>query len=116
MRLSVAIDNPDNITIIVQQIEHYVRLLLNIELSYISYNLCPYDGITTHAKLNFKLLFLTGIYISWIVIFSLFLLVSKIIVNILKKNHSKGLNAIKLRFITGIVEIIKYTYGGGFQV
>ena len=112
MRLSVGIDSPDTLTSTVQQIEHYVGLLLSIELSYISYNLCPYEGITTYAKLNFKLLFLTAIYVSWIVIFSLFLLVSKIIVNISKENHSKGLNAIKLRFITGIVEIIKCTYGG----
>ena len=91
MRLSVGIDSPDTLTSTVQQIEHYVGLLLSIELSYISYNLCPYEGITTYAKLNFKLLFLTAIYISWIIIFSLFLLVSKIIVNISKENHSKGL-------------------------
>ena len=112
MRLSVGIDYPHTLTSTVQQIEHYIGLLLSIELSYISYNLCPYEGITTYAKLNFKLIFLTAIYISWIVIFSLFLLISKIVINISKKNHSNGLNAIKLRFITGIVEIIKYTYGG----
>ena len=112
MRLSVGIDSPDTLTSTVQQIEHYMGLLLSIELSYISYNLCPYEGITTYAKLNFKLIFLVAIYISWVVIFSLFLLISKIIINISKKNYSKGLNGIKLRFIIGIVEIIKYTYGG----
>ena len=112
IRLSVGIDSPDNLTSIIQQIEHYIGLLLSIELSYVSYNLCPYEGITTYAKLNFKLIFLVAIYISWMVIFSLFLLMTKIIVSFSKKNYSKCLYTIKLRFISGIVEIIKYTYGG----
>ena len=107
MRLSVGLETVGSLTSTMQNIEKYIGLALSIELSYVSQNWCPFVGITTFVKLSFKLIFLLAIYISWLV---LFLVLS--ISSISKMCKSGNVNAIKLRFVKGIVEIIKYTYGG----
>ena len=112
MRLSLDLGTIDTSTTTVQEIEKYIGLLLSIELSYISYNFCPYEGATTMIRLFFKFMFLIGIYISWAIIFPLFVLISNIIQSLLKHKSNNNVIAIKLRFIKGLVEIIKYTYGG----
>ncbi len=99
---------------VAQQIEKYVSFLLSIELSYISYDVCLYEGITTTEKFLLKLVFFVSIYLSWCVAIALFFLITKG-GNIFLKNFSSKfdlIHALKLRLIRGIVEIIKYTYEG----
>ena len=62
--------------------------------------------MTTFVKLSFKLIFLLAIYISWLVLFSI------LSISLIPKMCKSGIvNVMKLKFIKGIVEIIKYTYG-----
>ena len=112
MRLSLELGTVDNITNIVQEIEKYIGLILSIELTYISYNLCLFEKSSTTEKLLFKLLFLVGIYISWGIIYFVLFVICKLIKCTIKRERVTFFTEIKLRFIKGLVEIIKYTYGG----
>ena len=112
MRLSIMLDGIDSLTNIIQEVEKHTGLLLSIELSYVSFDICPYQGANTYDKLSFKLMFLMSIYLSWFITFILLLSVFKTINKILKEKYLNFWIVLKLRFIKGIIEIIKYTYGG----
>ena len=107
MRLSIELDTIGSLSGTMQNIEKYIGLALSIEISYVSQNWCPFVGMTTFVKLSFKLIFLLAIYISWLVLFSI------LSISLISKMCKSGIvNVMKLKFIKGIVEIIKYTYGG----
>ena len=104
MKLFIPIDTSDNLTTSLQQIEKYVGLMFNIELSYFSYNLCLFKGLTTTHKLMLRFLFLFSFYICWVIMFGLIKITSKI------KKSGNFMPALKIKFIKGLIEIIKYTY------
>ena len=102
MRLSIELDTASSLSGTMQNIEKYIGLVLNIEISYVSQNWCPFIGMTTFVKLSFKLIFLLAIYISWLVFFSI------LSISLIPKMCKSGnVNVMKLKFIKGIVEIIK---------
>ena len=94
MRLFVPINTSDNLTTTVQQIEKYLGLMLSIELSDFSYNLCPFKGLTTMHKLMLRFLFLLSIYMCWFITFGLIKIISKI-----KKRRGNFMPTLKIRFI-----------------
>ena len=106
MRLFVPIDTSDNLTTNLQEIEKYIGLMLSIELSYFSSNVCPFKRLTTTHKLMLRFLFLFSIYICLFIMFGLIIIISKI-----KKRRDNFMPVLKIRFIKGLIEIIKYTYG-----
>ena len=106
MRLFVPIDTNDNLATSLQQIEKYIGLMLSIELSYFSSDLCPFKGLTATHKLILRFLFLFSIHFCWFIMFGLIKIILKI-----KKRRDNFMPALKIRFIKGLIEMIKYTYG-----
>ncbi len=110
MRLSISFDSESKIDNFFNQIESYIGLALNFELTYFSNDTCSVKGLTTSYKMMFRLLFLLGIFISWNFIF-LSLSLLKLVVTRTARNLDK-LNKLKIKLISGLAEIIKYTYLG----
>ncbi len=86
---------------------------LNLELTQMSFDVCPIVGLTRLGKHLYSLGFLFAIYICWSFLFvcvSIFTFISN------RKNKMEGittrLHSFKMKLIGGIVEIIKYTYAG----
>ena len=112
MRISVSLEKINILTIIVQEIEKYISLILSIELSYFSYDLCPFVGLTTSNKQMFKILFLSGIFVSWFIVFSSLKFIQKVLIRKYKERYANIITAMELKFIKGLIDITKYTYGG----
>ena len=112
MRISVSLDKTNILTNIVQEIEKYIGLILSIELSYFSYDLCPFTGLTTSNKHIFKILFLSGIFVSWFIVFSSVKLTQRVLKRKYRERYTSFITTFELKFIKGLIEIIKYTYGG----
>ena len=86
---------------------------LNIEFTQTSFDVCPITGLTTYGKYVYKLMFLLGIYVSWLGLF----LMTKYVITVLRKQKEiktsvKKLESFKLKLVIGLIEIIKYTYAG----
>ncbi len=112
LKLSIHDESNDSTELAFQRIHIFVGLLLSIELTYVSFDMCPYIGFTTTQKMVFKFAFLVGIYLSWIVVFGLFVTMSWVAKTVIRKQSKGRTMAIKLKFVNGLVEIIKYTYSG----
>ncbi len=111
-RLSVDVSDMGTTATFIRKSETFFGMLLSIELSYISYDLCPFMGITTKDKLSFKFLFLLCIYIG---LFACLIAISLIVKSSqrLRNTHIyKILLFIQLKTIVGLMEVIKYTYSG----
>ncbi len=93
------------------RVERYINQLLNIELSSVSYDICPIVSLEASGKVLFHGLFLLAIYFSWILTYILTILIFKITQKIHRKS-TKWFEIIRIKLIRGIVEIIKYTYSG----
>ncbi len=84
----------------------YITFILSVELSFISRDICPLAGMTISTKLLLNFVFLCGIYFSWCMMCAVCVLVGVAVLS------QQNLTAMQARFLKGIVEIIKYTYGG----
>ena len=91
--------------------ERYMNQLLNIELSSVSYNICPIVTLQASGKILFHGLFLLGIYFSWILAHILAIFTFQITQKVYRQS-TKWSDIIRTKLIRGIVEIIKYTYSG----
>ena len=92
------------------EIESHIELVLNFELTYFSSNRCAVEHVTATRKTFFQFCFLFGVYLSWNLFFILIFLF---------EHFSAALNwktakfvGIKLKLISGFIEIMKYTYLG----
>ena len=103
--LQYAENEEEKETSIVQQITSYIGYALNIELSSITFDICPITGLTTAGKGLYQLLFITSIFIGWILLHVL----TKMVARCCKKLKSYT-KPVEIRLIRGLVEIIKYTY------
>ncbi len=97
----------------VDKIVNNIARFLNLELTQLTFDVCPIVGLTTVGKHLYNLFFLFGIYISWAGVF----IVTIIIVAIVHKVGSieslaKKFDSFKLKLVGGFIEIIKYTYAG----
>ncbi len=103
MSLSISEESGESQDTVLTQIQHYVELALNLELTYFSGNMCALKDFTTTDKMAYKLMFLCGIFGSWVVFFG--------VVNLLTwvpEKHSQ----LRMKLVYGLVEIMKYTYLG----
>ncbi len=107
MRLTIFQSSTRIIDLVFQQIESYTGLMLSIEISYVSTQVCPLEDLTTTHKMLFKLLFLFGIFGVWAMLF----LITELL-NFFVAEKIQWLKDLRLKLIAGLVEIIKYTYLG----
>ncbi len=82
---------------------------LNIDLSQVSYSICPLVNLDTTGKMIYQFIFLCGIYFCWFISVSLI----HICQQALKR---ESLLVLKSKFISGFIEIVKYTYSGFAQI
>ncbi len=110
MKIDIHFSNIDKNESFLDKIVHYIEMFLNIEITQFSFNVCPVKGLTMMGKYLYRLLFLLGIYTSWIGI----IIITIIILQITKKmaNVSKRIKSFNIKLIKGVIEIIKYTYSG----
>ncbi len=111
LRLSVSQDETKLIEVIMQKTEKYINLVLSIELSDVSYDLCPFTGITLTQKVFFKCLFLCGVYLSWCLLYLCYMSLTRVLVAVGAASKDT-IEHFKAKLIKGLVEIVKYTYGG----
>ncbi len=110
MMSSITEDTSRAIDSIFLEIESYIQLVLSFDFTQISNTSCAVHGITTTRKTIFKFLFLLGVYVSWVLVF-ISMRVSEHIF-IAKKMKAEIFNNVRMKLISGFVEIIKYTYSG----
>ncbi len=110
MNLSISLDISRPINTIFSQVESYIDMALNFELTFLTYDACALSGLTTTSKTMFRLLFLVGIYVSWnFALLCLFL--SQWLIGT-EHRFTDKLKNFKFKLIYGLVEVIKYTYLG----
>ncbi len=110
LALPFSADHTHYVSKLFGQIDSYVNIGLNFELSYISDDTCALTGLTTTHKTMFKFAFLFGIFTVWNIVF-LFVHFFIHIVSPATKT-ADTLFALKIKLIYGLVEIVKYTYLG----
>ena len=111
MRLAIDSDTSEIRTDTAEKAEAYIGLLLNVELTYFSTDLCALQQLDTTKKTIFKYIFQIGIYVSWFAVAFLYLLLK--CCGLQKKScWSQQANVLKLKFIKGLLEVLKYTYSG----
>ncbi len=110
MGLSLSLDHTHPINSVFMKIESYLNVGLNFELSYLSNDLCALKDLTTTNKTIFRLLFLFGIFLSWILALLCLHLITQCLM--LTRKKLQNVNKFKLKLIDGLVEIVKYTYLG----
>ncbi len=103
------IDKSDSFTDKITDISKF----LNIELTKMSFDVCPVVGLTTLGKHLYSVGFLVAIYVSWAVAFIIIYTLT-ILLQRKARFHSivKNLKSFRMKLVKGIVEIIKYTYAG----
>ncbi len=89
------------------EVNSYIGLFLNFELTYISNDTCALKSVTTTSKTILKFFFLVGIIVAWIFVF-VFLCVLK---EVIRDNRGR-VEKLGLKLIAGLLEIVKYTYLG----
>ncbi len=107
MRLSIS-QEIRTINAVFSQLEAYIALGLNIEISFFSEEVCSIPDLTTTDKNMYKFLFLFGIYCTWCFFFVGFDLTKCIF----GKERVDRFHQFKIKLVLGLVEIVKYTYLG----
>ncbi len=113
IKIHIEFSDVDKSTSILDTMLMNIGAFLNIDIMNVQFDVCPIVGLTTLGKQLYQMMFLLGIYISWVGMF-LFVL---IIIEVLQKKeynvyHLIMLKSFKSLLIRGLVEIIKYTYSG----
>ncbi len=110
-RISFAPTNGSKLLVMCQTIETYLSLLLTFEMSYIQRDLCVIQNMSLGLKQCLKFLFLLAIFVWWLVSFGICLWISKAHKGSQQKAFAFAAS-VKEKLIDGLVNIIKYTYGG----
>ncbi len=88
------------------KIDSCIQLVVQFELTTLSKDTCSLQGMTTSDKIMFKFCFLVGVYLFWNLIFF-----SVCLSKYFHLNDDKY-EKIRIKLISGLIEIIKYTYSG----
>ncbi len=107
MRTEVEKKSPWILQTFFEGVSMYINLFLTVELKYISHDVCASANMNATSKTRLKFGFYCGIFASWLAVFCLVFLVLKCL---LKLSNTYG--ACKSKMVCGLIEIIKYTYGG----
>ncbi len=111
LRTNIYLNSVDKLTHIMSLIETNIGFALTVELSYMPANVCPVSNISTTVKQVAKFVFLLGILLSWFSVFGILLLYEKISHRCSKEPHQHT-GLLKQKLISGLVKILKYSYGG----
>ncbi len=111
-RLSLEVSDVGKAAILIRKCETFFGMLLSIELSYISHDLCPFVGITSKDKVFFKFMFLLCIHTSLFACYMAISLIVKLLQSFRKSKIYKVLLFLQLKSTVGLIEVIKYTYSG----
>ncbi len=110
MAIAIQTDSSRVIDQLFQKIDSYIQIGLNFELTTLTNDTCALESVTPTKKAIFKILFLVGMFIAWcVLIFSTSLLKKFVIV---LKPSVRKVKLFELKLISGLVEIVKYTYVG----
>ncbi len=109
IRIQIEFSDIDKSESFQEKMFNYIGRFLNVELSQVSFDICPIVGLTTAGKHLFTLVFLLGIYVSWGV---LFIILIASVAFLHKRSIVRTLESFKSKFVRGLIEIIKYTYAG----
>ncbi len=112
IRLPLIKDHIRTVDSLFQSIESYFGLFLSFELSNISFDVCSGRGTTTTNKTGYKFAFLVGIYLCWGMTFVGSKLLFGMCTFYSPKIRAHKIDMMKAILINGLVEIIKYSYGG----
>ncbi len=113
IKIQIEFSDIDESESFIDNIVNNIALFLNLELTQMTFDVCPIVGLTTVGKYLYNLFFLLGIYVSWAGVF----IVTIITVAIMHKvgcieSRAKKFDSFKLKLVGGLIEIIKYTYAG----
>ncbi len=89
-----------------QETTMYISVFLTVELKYFSHNICPSENVDAIQKTRLKYFFLCGIFSCW-----LFVYICAVIIGMCSAELSQ-IKRFKTTLMSGLVEIVKYTYGG----
>ena len=92
----------------INYVAFYINIFINSDPAQFSTSACPFKELTFGKKMLLKLCFFAGLYLSWIVIFFLIRQGGKRS----WKKVKPILSSIQLKLVTGLIEIIAYTYEG----
>ena len=90
-----------------QNVVSYLNFMINIDPTSISIAACPIKDLSLGRKFFLRFAFYIGIFVSWGVVFLFVELINRLFVK-----HKEVVVRIKLKFLAGLIEIIKYTYEG----
>ena len=95
------------------RIVNNIAIFLNLELTQMTFDICPIVGLTTVGRHLYNLFFLLGIYASWTGVFTVTIIILAIMHKLGKiEALAKKFDSFRLKLIAGLIEIIKYTYAG----
>ncbi len=104
-------DTSNNVSKLLREVETNLGLLLTIELSYMQVDVCPVTDLSMTDKMTAKLVFLSGIFASWGLLFVVFC-ATRILISHVLDNPGDKFISLEGKLVGGLVKIIKYSYGG----
>ncbi len=120
MKIEIEFSDIDDSKSVLEYITDNIDRVLNFALSDITVHFCPISDLSTRGKYISMLFFLIGVYITWCIIYLFLGMLSFIFHDVFHGSkgtkHQKSLDSVRLKFISGLVEIIKYTYEGFCEV
>ncbi len=114
MKIEIEFSDVSGSQNVLDKIIDYVDKSLNIELTqFLSFTVCPITGLTMFGRHMYNLVFLISIYVAWSMMFCF---VSPMW-TCARRNGTDSkwyglFSSLRLKLINGLMEIIKYTYGG----
>ncbi len=113
MKINIEFSDVDKSESILDTLSKNIGTFVGIDLSQLSFDVCPIKGLTTLGKHIYNLAFLVGIYQSWVMLFVLSILSNGVKGKINGKQISQSrIGKLQIKLIQGLIEIIKYTYVG----
>ncbi len=114
--IAIEFSDIDDSKSVLDYISDNIDRVLNFALSDITIKFCPISELSTRGKHISVLAFLCSVYVAWGLIYTC---LSFLWLCFRCRSASRGqdtLNSAKLKFIAGLVDIIKYTYEGFCEV
>ncbi len=114
IKIEIEFSDVQNSKSILDEITDIVGKSLGLELTQLSFGVCPVKGLTILGKQLYRFLFLITVYISWAVIYSTTLFLFKLLQHNAKARAllNTKLYPIQSKLMIGMIEILKYTYSG----
>ncbi len=113
MKINIEFSDVDKSESFLDTVSKNIGTFVGIDLSQLSFDVCPIKDLTTLGKHIYNFVFLMGIYLSWILLFA-----SSFWSNVTKgkldgeRRSQNRITKLQIKLIQGLIEIIKYTYVG----